>query len=92
MAQVQQSGIPINLTNSGTLSVASCTIIGYHVNSTSAGTIVFLSGASGASTGTAITGTITPGTGFTAFPAYCPGGAYATLSGTINVTFFVAAG
>lgn len=89
--QVAQSGTPIILSSSGTISKASGNLIGFYVSSTTSGTIVILSGADGASSGTAISGTITPGTGFHAFPAYCPAGAYATLANTISVTFFFAA-
>lgn len=86
---VMQGGVPILLSASGTISKTDCTIIGYHVNSTSGGTIVLREGAAGASSGTAITGTITPLVGFTCFPASLRNGAYATINGTISVTFFV---
>lgn len=89
MAQVQQGGTPTNLTSSGAISLGPGTLIGYHVNSTSAGTIIFKDGGTG---GTALSGTITPGTGFQAFPAYFRTSAFATLGGTIDVTFFFAAG
>lgn len=88
-AQIQQSGTPVNLTASGTVSLAAGTLLGYHVNSTSGGSIVIRNGGSG---GTALNGAVVPGVGFYAFPAYCPSGCYATISGTINVTFFFAAG
>lgn len=86
---VNQAGVPINLTSSGALSADRATLIGYHVNSTSGGTIVFRNGGSG---GTAISGTITPVVGFNAFPCVftSASGGYATISGTIDVTFFVA--
>lgn len=90
MGQVQQGGTPINLSSSGIISKAAGTMIGYHVNSTTSGTIVIRSGTtSGAS---AVTGTITPVPGFQAFPGTFPSGAYATLANTIDVTFFFAAG
>ena len=87
MAQVQQAGTPINLTTSGAVSLAPGSLIGYHVNSTSGGTIVFRDGGSG---GTAVSGTITPSAGFNAFPATFTSSCYATISGTIDVTFFMA--
>lgn len=90
MSQVQQSGTPKNLTGTGAVSLVSGSLIGYHVNSTSSGTIVLSLG--GTAGGTAISGTITPSTGFNAFPAYCPGGLYATIANTLDVTFFFAAG
>lgn len=92
MAQVQQGGTPINTTSTRTVSVVSGTLIGFYVNSTSGGTLVLRVGASGAATGTAITGTITPAVGFHCFPAYCPAGLHATISGTIDITFLFAAG
>jgi hypothetical protein len=92
MAQVQQSGTPINLTSTNTISKVDCVLIGYHVNSTSSGTIVFRVGSTGSSSGTVVSGTITPSPGFNAFPMYAPGGCHATIGGTLDVTFFVAAG
>ncbi len=89
MAQIQQSGTPINLSSSGTVSLTACSLLGYHVNSTSGGTLVFRNGGS---TGTALNAATTPVQGFNAFPAYCPSGAYVTISGTIDITVFVAAG
>lgn len=91
MAAVQQSGVPINLSASGALTLTQGQMIGYHVNSTSGGTIVFRNGGSA---GTAVSGTITPTVGFNAFPCYftSSSGGYATISGTIDVTFFVQGG
>jgi len=91
MGYVTQGGAPINLSASGAISLCPGTMIGYHVNSTSGGTIILKDG--GAS-GTAVTGTITPGLGFQAFPATfrSSSGAYATLANTIDVTFFFQAG
>ena len=92
MAQVQQSGTPVNKTSTGTVSVASGSLIGFYVNSTSSGTLVLKSGSSGTSSGTAISGTITPAIGWHCFPAYCPDGCHATIASTIDVTLFFAAG
>ena len=87
---VQQSGTPINLTSSGVVSLAGGTLLGYHVNSTSAGTIVLRNGSTSASA--AITGTITPSVGFMPFCGSFPTGCYATIGGTLDVTFIFAAG
>jgi hypothetical protein len=92
MAQVQQSGTPILLTSTGTISKVSGTLLGWYVNSTTAGTIVIRVGSAGTSSGTAVTGTITPAIGFHPFVAYCPDGAHATIGGTLDVTFIFAAG
>lgn len=89
MAFVNQGGVPVLLSSSGAVGNDQCTIIGYHVNSTSGGTMVIRDGGS---SGTAVTGTITPLVGFTAFPASFVDGAYVTISGTISVTFFVQGG
>jgi len=89
MAQLQQSGMPTNLSASGSVSLASGSLIGFYVNSTSTGTVVVRNGGSA---GTAISGTITPAIGWHAFPAYCTAGCYLTLANTIDVTAFFAAG
>ena len=89
--QVQQSGTPINLTASGAISLCPGSLLGFFVNSTTAGTIVIKNGGSA---GTALCGTITPSIGWNTFPAAITSasGAYATIGGTIDVTFFFAAG
>lgn len=92
MSQIQQSGTPINKTSTGTVSVVSGTLLGFYVNSTTTGTLVLKVGSAGTSSGTAISGTITPAIGFHAFPAYCPGGCHATIASTLDVTLFFAAG
>lgn len=86
MGMVNQAGTPILLTASGAASLAPCTIIGFYVNSTSSGTIVFRDGGSG---GTAVSGTITPAVGFHCFPATFTSSCYLTIGGTLNVTVFV---
>lgn len=90
MSQIQQSGTPVNLSASGAVSLVSGSVLGYHVNTTSGGTLVFRNG--GTSSGTALNAAVAPGVGFTAFPAYCTSGCYVTISGTIDVTVFFAAG
>lgn len=81
-----EAGVPVNLTASGALSTGACRILGFYVNSTSSGTIVFSNGI--ATGGTAVSGTITPTIGFHRFPADMPTGAYATIGSTLNVTVF----
>ena len=92
MAQQVESGTPINLTGTNTVSIASGTLLGFYVNNTTAGTLVLRVGANGAATGTAISGTITPAIGWHAYPAYCPSGLHATIANTLDVTFSFAAG
>ncbi len=87
--QTIESGVPVLLTASGQVSLAPGTLLGFYVNSTTAGTIVIRDGGA---TGTAKSGTITPAVGWRDFPAYCPNGCYATIANTLSVTFFFAAG
>lgn len=85
MTTVVECGTPVNLTASGSIALHAGNLIGFYVNSTTAGTIVVRDG--GAS-GTALSGTITPVIGFHRFPAACVTGCYATIGGTLDVTFF----
>jgi len=77
-----------NITATGAVSNGQCQLIGFYVNSTSAGTIVLRNG--GAS-GDVMSGTITPAVGFHRYPANVGVSLYATIGGTIDVTFFYAA-
>jgi len=92
MSQVQQCGAPINLTGTNTVSVTSGSLLGFYVNSTTSGTMVFRIGSSGTSNGTVVSGTITPAIGFHGFPMYAVGGCHVTIANTLNVTLFFAAG
>lgn len=85
MTTVVECGSPVNLSASGAISLVPGTLLGFYVNSTTAGTIVIKDGGSG---GTALSGTITPLIGFHRFPAACTTNCYATIGGTLNVTFF----
>lgn len=79
---------PVNVTSTGNVGPAGTdvSVMGWYVNSTSAGTLVLRKGGSG---GTVLCGTITPAIGFHRFPAACPGGLHATVGGTLDVTFFI---
>lgn len=90
MAQSVEAGSPVNRSSSGSVSLVPGNLLGFYVNSTSAGTIVIGNGSGAA--GTALSGTITPAIGFHRFPAYCTAGCYATIGGTLDVTLFFAAG
>ena len=92
MSQVQQAGTPINKTSTGTVSVVGGSLIGFYVNSTTSGTIVLRTGSAGTSSGTAISGTITPAVGWHTYAVYCVGGLHATIANTIDVTFAFSAG
>lgn len=79
-----------NLTATGAVTATAGSLLGFHVNSTTAGTVVLRDGGSG---GTVMCGTITPAVGFHRFPAgFGAGGCHATIGGTLNVTFFYVPG
>lgn len=88
---VIESGRAVNITATGDVigSQMDCALIGFHVNSTTAGTLVLRRGGSG---GTVLNGVTQPAVGFHRFPANCQGGLHATVGGTIDVTFFVIEG
>lgn len=78
-----------NITATGAVSTGPCQLIGFYVNNTTLGTLVLRNG--GAS-GEVMSGTITPAIGFHRFPANVGVSLYATVGGTLDVTFFFAAG
>ena len=78
-----------NITATGAVSNGPCQLIGFYVNNTTVGTLVLRNG--GAS-GDVMSGTITPAIGFHRFPANVGVSLYATVGGTLDVTFFYAAG
>jgi len=78
-----------NITATGAVSTGPCQLIGFYVNNTTAGTLVLRNGGSG---GEVMSGTITPTIGFHRFPANVGVSLYATVGGTLDVTFFFAAG
>ena len=78
---------PKRVTASGTVITGPCRIAGFYVSSTSSGTLVLYDNT--AASGTQISGTITPAAGlFHPFPVDVQNGLYATVGGTIDVTFF----
>jgi len=86
---VAECGAYKNITETGAVTTGPCQLIGFYVNSTTLGTLVLRDG--GAS-GTVMSGTITPAVGFHRFPATVGTSLYATEGGTLDVTFFFAAG
>ena len=78
-----------NITATGAVSTGPCQLIGFYVNNTTVGTLVLRNGGSG---GEVMSGTITPAIGFHRFPANVGVSLYATVGGTLDVTFFYAAG
>jgi len=88
--QYQQSGTPVNLSATGAVSLCPGSILGFYVNSTAGGTLVFRDGGSA---GTAITGTITPVIGWHEFPAAITTSAHVTIAvAGLNITVMFAAG
>ena len=79
-------GSASNLTATGNIGAAGSdkALLGFYVNSTTSGTIVLRVGGS---SGTVVSGTITPVIGWHGFPLSGPGGIHATIGGTLNVTF-----
>lgn len=80
-----------NLSSSDNITSATGTqpsaILGFYVNSTNAGTLVIKKGGS---SGTALTGTITPAIGWHFLPIQSDVNLYATIGGTaLDVTFVI---
>lgn len=87
MARTYQGGADARVSTTETTALQGA-IVGFYVNSTSAGTLILASNNGGAA-GTAFTGTITPAIGWNPFPVASPNGIFATIGGTLNVTFVV---
>lgn len=82
---------PANITSSTVISTHRGHMLGFYVNSTSSGTIVFYDTAA-ADTSNAMSGTITPAAGWHEFPAEFNNGLRAVIANTLNVTIFYGAG
>ena len=88
---VREVGTPVRITGSGIIARGPCQLLGIVVNSTSSGTITLYDGTntSLANPFAAITPTVNV---YTRIPAACSVGLYCTVGGTLNATFFIAAG
>jgi hypothetical protein len=84
-----QIGSYKNATASGNISPRQGALLGFYVNSTSAGTVAFYDSATTTTT-IPITGTITPAIGWHTLPTAFVNGLYAVVGGTLNVTFVFA--
>ena len=84
MTPVEYGGA-VNLTSSGAVSAVPGILLGFYVNSTTSGTVIVKDGGT---SGTALSGTITPAVGFHRFPAQIGTSCYFTIGGTLNVTVF----
>lgn len=83
-------GFPVNLAASAAFSTGPCQLLGFYVNNTNAGTLIIKDGGT---SGTPISGTITPVIGFHEFPVNIGTSGFATIGGTaLDVTFFYATG
>lgn len=82
---VIEAGTSKNITATGDVTTTNTVLMGFYVNSQSGGTLVLKKGGS---SGTALGGTITPDVGYHAYPCGAQGGLHATISGTLDVTFF----
>lgn len=87
--QMPQVGRPVNLTATGTVCTGGCALLGYFVNSTTAGTLIFRVGANGTVAGTVINGLQTPAIGWNPFPIFASGGLFVTVGGAADVTFSI---
>jgi len=89
-APTYECGGYTNLTATANVSPVPKAILGFLVNSTTAGTIQFYDSATTTTT-TPITGVITPAAGtFVPVKAYAAAGVYAVIGGTLNVTIITA--
>jgi len=86
---VAEVGAYKNMTATGDVTTGPCQLLGFYVNSTSSGTVVLKDGGS---SGTVISGTITPAIGFHRYPVTVGTSLHFTEGGTIDITFFFAAG
>jgi len=87
---VRNIGTPVRISASGKIASGPCQLLGILVNSTSSGTITLYDATS--ATGSAFAAITPPVNVFTQIPAACATGLYCTVGGTLNATFFVAAG
>lgn len=85
MEVVIETGKTTNVTATGDITTKNTSLMGFYVNSSLGGNLVLKKGGAA---GVALGGTITPEVGYHAYPADCSGGLHATISGTIDLTFF----
>lgn len=78
-------GSSANKTASANIKPISGALLGFYVNSTSTGTIIFYDSATTTTTA-ALTGTITPAIGWHALPITFNDGLYIVIANTLNVT------
>lgn len=80
-----QGGFPVHITATGQVVAAPAMLIGFYVNSTTAGTIILYDSLSATNP---ISGLITPAIGMQWFPSIHLTGVFVTIAGTLDATFF----
>lgn len=80
-----QAGYPAHLTATGQVLAVPGLLIGFFVNSTTAGTLILYDALTATNP---ISGTITPALGMNWFPSIHEVGIFATIGGALDVTFF----
>lgn len=80
-----RAGYPVLLAASGQVAAVPAILLGFYVNSTTAGTLIL---GDSLTASNPISGTITPTIGWNEFPAIFETGIFATIA-TLNVTFFI---
>lgn len=80
-----QAGYPVHLVATGQVIAVPGILLGFYVNSTTAGTLILYDAATAANP---ISGTITPALGWNNFPSIHEVGIFATIA-TLDVTFFI---
>jgi hypothetical protein len=84
-AHTTQAGYPVHITATGQVLAVPAMLIGFYVNSTSSGTLILYDALSATNP---VSGTITPAIGMQWFPSIHKTGVFATIGGTLDVTFF----
>lgn len=79
-----RAGFPVHLTATGQVIAVPGLLVGFYINSTTAGTLILYDALTATN---AITGTITPAIGWNEFPGIFQVGIFATIA-TLDVTFF----
>lgn len=80
-----RAGYPVNLAATGQVIAVPGILLGFYVNSTTAGTIIIYDALTASN---AISGTITPALGWNEFPSIHEVGIFVTIA-TLNATFFI---
>lgn len=80
-----QAGYPIRLTASGQVLAVPGQLLGFYIANTTAGTLIL---GDSLTASNPVSGTITPAIGWNEWPGIFQVGIFATIGGTLDVTFF----